>query len=47
MDDADKAFILSRAKELCDAGYTPRLTSVIILLEMNIYVSHDTINKKV
>lgn len=47
LDEEDKATVLARAKELREAGHSVRLTSCILLLEMNVYISHDTISKKV
>lgn len=47
LEEEAKAPILERAKALRNAGYSARLTSHILLLETNIYISHDTISKKV
>lgn len=44
MSDAEKAAILERAKELMGEYKSSRLTSAIILLEMNVYISHSAIN---
>lgn len=46
MDAEGKNAILERAQQLRKAGHTPRVTSCIILLEKNIYISHNTINEK-
>ncbi len=45
MDDNEKDEIRARVRELKKAGYKDRLTSCIILLEMNVYISADGVSK--
>lgn len=45
MDDNEKDEIRVRVRELKKAGYKDRLTSCIILLEMNVYISADGVSK--
>lgn len=45
MDDNEKNEIRARVRELKKAGYKDRLTSCIILLEMNVYISANGVSK--
>ena len=45
MDDDEKEEIRVRVRELKKAGYNDRLTSCIILLEMNVYISADGVSR--
>lgn len=45
MNDEEKEEVKVRVRELKKAGYKPRQTSCIILLEMNIYISADGVSK--
>lgn len=45
MDDNEKDEIRARVRELKKAGYKDRLTSCIILLEMNVYISAGGVSK--